>query len=69
MATTSPWSRKASVTIWSLPALLLLGVALGPNGLNLLTPSVLQLLDPLVAMALAMVGVFVGLNLDTQKPR
>ena len=57
------------MTIWSLPALLLLGVALGPNGLNLLTPSVLQLLDPLVAMALAMVGVFVGLNLDTQKPR
>ncbi len=57
------------MTIWSLPALLLLGVALGPNGLNLLTPSVLQLLDPLVAMALAMIGVFVGLNLDTQRPR
>ncbi|RPI53084.1 MAG: hypothetical protein EHM55_14820 [Acidobacteria bacterium] len=57
------------MTIWSLPALLLMGVALGPNGLNLLTASVLQLVDPLVAMALAMVGVFVGLNLDFQRPR
>ena len=57
------------MTFWSLPALLLLGVALGPNGLNLLTPSVLQLLDPLVAMALALVGAFVGLNIDTQEPR
>jgi hypothetical protein len=57
------------MTIWSLPALLLMGVALGPNGLNLLTASVLQLVDPLVAMALAMVGVFVGLNVDLKEPR
>ena len=57
------------MTIWSLPALLLMGVALGPNGLNLLTASVLQLVDPLVAMALAMVGVFVGLNVDLREPR
>lgn len=57
------------MTTWSIPALLLLGVALGPNGLNLLSASVLQLLDPLVAMALALVGVFVGLNVDTQQPR
>jgi hypothetical protein len=57
------------ITVWSLPALLLMGVALGPNGLNLLTPSVVLLLDPIVAMALAMVGVFVGLNLDLSRPR
>jgi hypothetical protein len=57
------------MTIWSLPALLVIGVALGPNGLNLLTESVLQLLDPFVAMALAMVGVFVGLNVDLHEPR
>jgi len=57
------------MTIWTLPALLLSGLALGPNGLDLLTASVLQLVDPLVAMALAMVGVFVGLNLDVHRPR
>jgi hypothetical protein len=46
-----------------------MGVVLGPNGLNLLTPSVVLLLDPIVAMALAMVGVFVGLNVDLARPR
>ena len=48
--------------IWSLPALLMMGIALGPHGLKILTPSVVLLLDPIVAMALAMIGVFVGLN-------
>ena len=57
------------MTLWTLPALLLMGVAVGPNGLNLLTPSVVLLLDPIVAMALAMIGVFVGLNVDLHKPR
>ena len=57
------------MTLWSLPALLVMGVVLGPNGLNLLTPSVVLLLDPIVAMALAMVGVFVGLNVDLDRPR
>jgi hypothetical protein len=57
------------MTLWSLPALLVMGVVLGPNGLNLLTPSVVQLLDPIVAMSLAMVGVFVGLNVDLDRPR
>jgi hypothetical protein len=55
--------------MWSVPALLLLGVALGPNGLDLLTPPVVLLLDPIVAMALAMIGVFVGLNIDLSRPR
>jgi hypothetical protein len=57
------------MTIWSIPALLVAGVALGPNGLNLLTPSVVLLLDPIVAMALALTGVFVGLNIDMSRPR
>jgi hypothetical protein len=57
------------MTIWSLPALLVAGAAFGPHGLNLLTASVLQLLDPIVAMALAMIGVFVGLNIDLDRPR
>jgi hypothetical protein len=50
------------MTSWSLPALLVLGILCGPHALNLLTSSVLQLLDPIVAMALALVGVCVGLS-------
>ena len=55
---------------WSTSALLLLvGIGAGPSGLNLLSPSVLLLLDPVVAMALAMLGVFVGLGIDVRHPR
>jgi hypothetical protein len=55
---------------WSTSALLLLlGIGAGPYGLNLLSASVLLLLDPLVAMALAMLGVFIGLGLDPRRPR
>lgn len=55
---------------WSTSALLLLvGIGAGPYGLNLLSASSLQLLDPLVAMALAMLGVFIGLGLDPRRPR
>ena len=47
---------------WSTSALLLLaGIGAGPYGLNLLSSSVLLLLDPLIVMALAMLGVFIGL--------
>jgi hypothetical protein len=53
---------------WSLLALLILGLLCGPHALNLLTPAVLQLLDPIVAMALAMVGVFVGLGRPRTNP-
>jgi hypothetical protein len=52
------------VTRWSLPLLVVAGVVLGPQALNLLTPSLLQLIDPIVAMALAMTGVAVGLRID-----
>jgi hypothetical protein len=55
---------------WTTSALvLLLGIAAGPHGLNLLSPSVLLLLDPLIVMALAMLGVFVGLAIDPRRPR
>lgn len=55
---------------WTTSALLLLlGVAAGPRGLNLLSPSVLLLLDPLIVMALGMLGVFIGLAIDPRRPR
>ena len=44
--------------------MLLVGICAGPYGLNLLSPSVVLLLDPAIAMALAMLGVFVGLGID-----
>lgn len=47
---------------WTTSALvLLIGIGAGPYGLNMLSPSVLQLIDPLIVMALAMLGVFIGL--------
>ena len=52
------------MTAWSTAALLVFGIAIGPHGLNLLSPSVLLLIDPGVAMALAMLGVFVGLSVE-----
>ena len=53
---------------WSSSALLLLvGIGAGPYGLNLLSTSVLLLLDPLIVMALAMLGVFIGLAIDVQR--
>lgn len=55
---------------WSTSALFLLaGMGLGPYGLNVLSSSVLVLLDPLIAMALAMLGVFIGLGTHLRQPR
>ena len=55
---------------WTTSALLLLlGIAAGPYGLNLLSSSVLLLLDPLIVMALGMLGVFIGLAIDPRRPR
>lgn len=48
--------------------MLLVGICAGPYGLNLLSPSVLLLLDPAIAMALAMLGVFVGLGIASRRP-
>lgn len=52
------------------PGLLLLplGMALGPHGLGLLSPAVLSYLDPAVSVAIAALGVFVGLGLDPRRP-
>lgn len=53
---------------WSTSALLVLvGIGAGPYGLDLLSASVLLLLDPLIVMALAMLGVFIGLDIDVQQ--
>lgn len=58
------------MTSWSAAVLLVLaGVAAGPYGLNVVSPSFLVLIDPVVAMALAMVGVFIGLAIDVRRPR
>lgn len=53
---------------WTTSALvLLLGIAAGPYGLKLLSPSVLLLLDPLIVMALAMLGSFIGLAINVRR--
>jgi hypothetical protein len=49
--------------------LVIVGIGAGPSGLNLLSSPVLLLLDPAIAMALAMLGVFVGLSIDPRRPR
>jgi hypothetical protein len=49
--------------------LLLAGVALGPHGLGLLSDPVLSALDPAVSVALASLGVFIGLDLKLGKTR
>src|SRR5688500_7980869 len=55
---------------WTTSALLVLtGIAAGPYGLKLLSPSVLMLVDPLIVMALGMLGAFIGLAIDVQRSR
>lgn len=46
-----------------------LGMLLGPQLLNVLSPLVLSYLDTVVSIALATLGVFVGLALDVRGPR
>jgi hypothetical protein len=48
--------------------LLSLGIAVGPFGINLLTVEILSLLDPIVPVALAALGVHVGLALGDRRP-
>jgi hypothetical protein len=52
------------------PALLFvpLGLLLGPLASNVISPRMLVRLDPVVSMALATLGVFVGLALDLREP-
>lgn len=48
--------------------LLLAGVAFGPRGANLLSAAVLSALAPIVPVAVAGLGVLVGLNLGERRP-
>jgi hypothetical protein len=47
--------------------LLPLGLALGPSGMNLLSSPVLAFVDPLVSVALSMLGVLLGMSLDVRR--
>ena len=62
-----PWHVRLGIS-WSSGAapvilLLMIGAALGPGALAILTPGVLSAIDPAVPVALAALGAHVGLNL------
>jgi hypothetical protein len=61
--------RFAGWSASSLPvaSLLLVGIALGPQGLNLLSLAALSLVDPAIPVALAALGVLVGLSLNLRR--
>ena len=48
--------------------LLLVGMALGPHGLGVLSDSVVAALDPAVSVALAALGAIVGLDIHVRRP-
>ena len=62
-----PWHVRFGLS-WSTGAvpvvlILLLGVALGPQGLAIITPGVLAVLDPVIPVAVAALGILAGLEL------
>jgi hypothetical protein len=62
----APWHARFGLS-WStgfvpVVLILLLGSALGPSGLALLTPRVLEVLDPVVPVAVAALGILAGLE-------
>jgi hypothetical protein len=61
--------RLAGWSASSVPvaSLLLVGIALGPRGLSLLSPGVLSLLDPAIPVALAVLGALVGLSVEIRR--
>ena len=63
------WRRALGWSSTSAPVALLLvsGIALGPRGINLLSPAVLSFLDPVVPVALAALGVLVGLGVGDRR--
>jgi len=63
------WRRTVEWTATSAPVALLLtiGIGLGPHGINLLTASSLSSLDPVVPVALAALGVLVGLGMGDRR--
>jgi hypothetical protein len=66
-------SRRLAVGLSTTPrpglALLLAGMALGPHGLGVLSEPSLASLDPAVSVALAALGVLVGLGITLGRPR
>ena len=67
--TTRRWRRALEWTATSAPVALLLtiGIGLGPHGINLLTSATLTSLDPVVPVALAALGVLVGLGMGDRR--
>ena len=63
------WRRALEWTATSAPVALLLtiGIGLGPHGINLLTVASLASLDPVVPVALAALGVLVGLGMGDRR--
>ena len=64
--------RWRGLLVWSAtsaPVALLLtaGIAFGPQGINLLSPATLTFLDPVVPVALAALGVLVGLSVNDRR--
>jgi hypothetical protein len=62
----TPWHARLGLS-WSTGSvpvvlILLLGAALGPSGLTLLTPHVLDVLDPVIPVAVAALGILAGLE-------
>src|SRR5262245_34981748 len=47
---------------------LLVGLAIGPQGINLLSRNILSYLNPAVAAALAALGLLIGLGFDVRRP-
>ena len=66
-------SRRLALGLSPMPrpglVLLLVGTAFGPHGLRVLSESALASLDPAVSVALAALGVLVGLGIAVQRPR
>lgn len=55
-----------SATSIPVALLLLLGIGFGPHGVSLLSPSVLEFLDPAMPVALAALGALIGLSLGVR---
>lgn len=61
-----PWHVRFGLS-WSTGAvpvvlILMMGVALGPEGLAIITPTVLAVLDPVIPVAVAALGILAGLE-------
>jgi len=64
--------RWRGLLVWSATSapvglLLMAGIAIGPQGINLLSLSTLTLLDPVVPVALAAFGVLIGLSANDRR--